>query len=147
VSNAIAGFRFVVRFFFLTSFSPSGENLVPKPRLRLARERYIPFLENSAKKDICIPKIGIFDFLNIKVMAKNTSILLGDHFESFISDEISSGRFSSASEVVRTALRLLELEEQKIKKFREEIEIGEKSGMVSNFDPEAHLANLHKKHL
>jgi antitoxin ParD1/3/4 len=80
-------------------------------------------------------------------MAKNTSILLGDHFENFISDEISSGRFSSASEVVRTALRLLELEEQKIKKFRDEIEIGEKSEMVSNFDPEAHLANLHKKHL
>jgi antitoxin ParD1/3/4 len=42
---------------------------------------------------------------------------------------------------------LLELEEQKIKKFREEIEIGEKSGMVSNFDSEAHLANLHKKYL
>ena len=80
-------------------------------------------------------------------MAKNTSILLGDHFENFISDEISSGRFSSASEVVRTALRLLELEEQKLKKFKEEIEIGEKSGMISNFDPEAHLASLHKKHL
>ena len=80
-------------------------------------------------------------------MAKNTSILLGDYFESFISNEISSGRFSSASEVVRTALRLLELEEQKIKKFRDEIEIGEKSVMVSNFDPEVHLANLHKKYL
>ena len=80
-------------------------------------------------------------------MAKNTSILLGDYFESFISEEISSGRFSSASEVVRTALRLLELEEQKIKKFRDEIEIGEKSVMVSNFDPEVHLANLHKKYL
>ena len=80
-------------------------------------------------------------------MAKNTSILLGDHFENFINDEISSGRFSSVSEVVRTALRLLELEEQKMKKFREEIEIGEKSGMVSNFNPETHLANLHKKHL
>jgi antitoxin ParD1/3/4 len=80
-------------------------------------------------------------------MAKNTSILLGYHFESFVNNEISSGRFSSASEVVRAALRLLELEEQKIKKFREVIEIGEKSGMVSNFDPEAHLASLHKKHL
>ena len=80
-------------------------------------------------------------------MDKNTSILLGDHFESFINEEIASGRFSSASEVVRSALRLLELEEQKIKQLRREIEIGEESGMVSNFDPEAHLANLHKKHL
>lgn len=80
-------------------------------------------------------------------MAKNTSILLGDYFESFISEEIASGRFSSASEVIRTALRLLEIEEQKIKQLRREIEIGEESGMVSNFDPEAHLASLHKKHL
>ncbi|KGO86678.1 type II toxin-antitoxin system ParD family antitoxin [Flavobacterium suncheonense] len=80
-------------------------------------------------------------------MAKNTSILLGNHFENFINEEIASGRFSSASEVIRTALRLLELEEEKIKQLRREIEIGEKSGMVSNFDPEAHLASLHKKYL
>jgi antitoxin ParD1/3/4 len=80
-------------------------------------------------------------------MAKNTSILLGDHFENFISEEISSGRFSSASEVIRTALRLLEIEEQKIKQFRKEIQIGIDSGMVENFDPEAHLASLHKKYL
>ncbi len=69
------------------------------------------------------------------------------HFENFINEEIASGRFSSASEVIRTALRLLELEEEKIKQLRREIEIGEKSGMVSNFDPEAHLASLHKKYL
>ena len=80
-------------------------------------------------------------------MAKNTSILLGNHFENFINEEIASGRFSSASEVIRTALRLLELEEEKIKQLRREIEIGEKSGMVSNFDPEAHLASLHEKYL
>lgn len=80
-------------------------------------------------------------------MAKNTSILLGNHFESFISAEIASGRFSSASEVIRTALRLLEMEEQKMKQLRHEIEIGEESEMVSNFDPEAHLASLHKKYL
>ncbi len=80
-------------------------------------------------------------------MAKNTSILLGDHFEKFIGEEVASGRFSSASEVVRSALRLLELEEQKIKKLRHEIETGEQSGMISDFDPEAHLASLHKKYL
>lgn len=80
-------------------------------------------------------------------MAKNTSILLGIHFEEFISEEIASGRFSSASEVIRTALRLLEIEEQKVKQLRYEIELGEKSGMVSNFDSEAHLAKLQKKHL
>jgi len=43
-------------------------------------------------------------------MGRNTSILLGDHFEEFISKEVSSGKYSSASEVVRTALRLLEAE-------------------------------------
>jgi antitoxin ParD1/3/4 len=80
-------------------------------------------------------------------MGKNTSILLGDYFENFIHEKVSSGRFNSASEVIRTALRLLELEEEKVKKLREEIEIGEKSGMVSNFDSENHLANLHKKYL
>jgi antitoxin ParD1/3/4 len=79
-------------------------------------------------------------------MAKNTSVLLGDHFENFINEELASGRFSSASEVVRSALRLLEIEEQKVKQLRHEIELGIKSGMVSNFDPEAHLASLHKKH-
>ena len=79
-------------------------------------------------------------------MAKNTSVLIGDHFEKFISEEVSSGRFSSASEVVRSALRLLELEEEKIKRFRQEIEIGEKSDMISNFDSEAHLVRLHKKY-
>ena len=44
-------------------------------------------------------------------MAKNTSILLGDHFDNFINYQIQSGRFSSASEVVRAALRLFEDEE------------------------------------
>ena len=80
-------------------------------------------------------------------MAKNTSILLGSHFEEFISNEVASGRYNSASEVVRSALRLLEIEEQKIKHLRYELEIGEQSGMVSDFDSEAHLEYLRKKHL
>jgi len=80
-------------------------------------------------------------------MGKNTSISLGDHFEDFIKNEISTGRYSSASEVVRTALRLLETEEKKIKALRLALEQGENSQMVEDFDPDAHLEALHRKHL
>ena len=80
-------------------------------------------------------------------MGKNTSISLGDHFESFIQNEISTGRYSSASEVVRTALRLLETEERKIKALRLALEEGENSPMVEDFDPNTHLEALHRKHL
>lgn len=46
-------------------------------------------------------------------MGKNTSISLGNHFEEFINEELKSGRYNSASEVIRSALRLLEHEEKK----------------------------------
>lgn len=42
-----------------------------------------------------------------------TSLSLGEHWEVFIRNEIASGRYGSASEVVRDALR--ELEERKDK--------------------------------
>lgn len=80
-------------------------------------------------------------------MGKNTSISLGDHFENFIQNEISTGRYSSASEVVRSALRLLEAEEKKIKALRVALEEGENSQIVEDFDPVAHLESLHRKHL
>ncbi|MEG0852006.1 MAG: type II toxin-antitoxin system ParD family antitoxin, partial [Flavobacterium sp.] len=46
-------------------------------------------------------------------MGKNTSISLGNHFENFIENSLSEGRFKNASEVVRAGLRLLEEEENK----------------------------------
>ena len=79
-------------------------------------------------------------------MAKNTSIVLGDHFDSFINEELASGRFSSVSEVIRKALRLLETEEQKVKKLRTELDAGENSKMVYDFNHETHLAPLRSKH-
>ncbi|THD68865.1 type II toxin-antitoxin system ParD family antitoxin [Robertkochia marina] len=78
-------------------------------------------------------------------MGKNTSISLGDHFEAFIKEEIKSGRYSSASEVIRSALRLLEREEKKESELIKALEIGEESGFIENFDPAAHLKRLHSR--
>ena len=75
-------------------------------------------------------------------MAHNTSVLLGDHFEKFISNEVSSGKYTSASEVIRTALRLLEAEEQKKQILNEALRIGERSGFEKNFDAKSHLKKL-----
>ena len=80
-------------------------------------------------------------------MAKNTSILLGDHFDTFINDQIQSGRFSSASEVVRAALRLFEQEENQKKTLISELKRGEKSGVLKNFDRRKFIKSLHSKHL
>lgn len=61
-------------------------------------------------------------------MPKNTSITLGEHFDSFIAQQIHEGRYSSASEVVRAGLRLLEDNEQKIATLRHLLKEGEDSG-------------------
>ena len=63
-------------------------------------------------------------------MQKNTSVTLGKHFEKFISQQIKNGRFSSASEVIRAALRLLEEREVKLNALRQALREGEKSGFV-----------------
>jgi antitoxin ParD1/3/4 len=63
-------------------------------------------------------------------MAKNTSITLGDHFEGFIAAQVESGRFSSASEVVRAALRQFENTEAKLQRLRKALEVGEQSGIA-----------------
>jgi antitoxin ParD1/3/4 len=61
-------------------------------------------------------------------MAKNTSIVLGDHFDQFIANQLSVGRYGSASEVVRQGLRLLEEHEQKYAAIRQALIAGEDSG-------------------
>jgi antitoxin ParD1/3/4 len=80
-------------------------------------------------------------------MAKNTSILLGEHYEEYISLKVSSGKYNSASEVIRTALRLLELEESKTKDLNKALVQGEKSGIEKEFDSTANLKKLHNKYL
>lgn len=80
-------------------------------------------------------------------MAKNTSILLGDYFESFINQKIKSGQYSSASEVVRAALRMFEHEETKKDELIKELKKGEKSGFITDFDRNSFLRDIHNKYV
>ena len=61
-----------------------------------------------------------------------SSYAIGSHFESLIKQKIESGRYSSASEVVRDALRLFEeheeLRETQIKNLRQQLQEGKESG-------------------
>ena len=74
-------------------------------------------------------------------MAKNTSVTLGDHFESFITGQIQSGRYGSASEVIRSALRLLENQEAKLQTLRHLLVDGEQSG-DSDYDLDSFITEL-----
>lgn len=72
-------------------------------------------------------------------MGRNTSVSLGDYFEDFVDSKVSEGRFKNASEVIRTGLRLLEQEENKIQMLKNAIEEGISSGIAHDFNPEKHL--------
>jgi len=47
-----------------------------------------------------------------------TSFSMGEHWEVFIKNEIASGRYGSASEVVQDALRTLEARQSKLAALR-----------------------------
>ena len=90
---------------------------------------------------LCYILVNIGKHLVRSAMAKNTSISLGVHFEAFISDQIATGRYGSASEVVRAALRAFEDVEFKREKLRAALIEGEKSGFT-DYSYEALIAEL-----
>lgn len=73
---------------------------------------------------------------------KNTSISLGNHFNQFVSSQVSAGRYKNVSEVIRAGLRLLEDEESKIIALRAAIQKGLDSPRVENFDFDKNLKRL-----
>ncbi len=66
-------------------------------------------------------------------MAKTTSISLGDHFTGFIETQVESGRFGSASEVVRAGLRSLEEQATRHQALQKAITDGLNSGVAEGF--------------
>ena len=60
-----------------------------------------------------------------------SSFILGSHFENFIKQQVHSGRYASASEVVRDSQRLLEeqdaLRQARLDGLRAEIDFGTNS--------------------
>ena len=63
-------------------------------------------------------------------MPTNTSVTIGNHYETFIAQQLKEGRYGSASEVVRAGLRLLEEHEGRVQQLRAALIEGEKSGFV-----------------
>lgn len=61
-----------------------------------------------------------------------SSYAIGNYFEGFIKQQLESGRYASASEIVREALRLLEEREEQraiqLEKIRLQLQAGVDSG-------------------
>ena len=78
-------------------------------------------------------------------MSRNTSVILGEHFDEFIKSEIKAGRYRSASEIIRSGLRLLEDEKIKIFAINEALIVGENSGEEKEFDNEKFKLKMRNK--
>ena len=74
------------------------------------------------------------------LVGKNTSFSLDEHYSAFIDREVVAGRYRSASDVVRSASRLLEDRETQLRTLREALEAGERGCPSTPFDFDAFLA-------
>lgn len=75
-----------------------------------------------------------------------TSLSLGEHWEVFIKNEISSGRYGSASEVVRDALRSMEERKSKLEALRTHLSEGANQAnngdFIDNFSMDSLINDL-----
>ncbi len=74
----------------------------------------------------------------------NTSLSLGEHWEKFIKLEINSGRYGSASEVVRDALRNLEEKKSKLTALQAHLAVGSIQAANKDFVKQSPQDILHE---
>ena len=67
-------------------------------------------------------------------MSRETSFILGEYFDQLIEAEITSGRYKTASEVVRDALRLFEQKQTAIQRLSDAVDQGFVSGFIDELD-------------
>jgi antitoxin ParD1/3/4 len=80
-------------------------------------------------------------------MTKTQTLSLGQYWNHFIAEELKLGRYSSASEVVRDALRLLEEKDanSKLEALRSALMEGEESGDAGKLNMEEIKKSAQKK--
>jgi antitoxin ParD1/3/4 len=76
-------------------------------------------------------------------MAKSTSVNLSDHFCNFIAAQVDTGRYGSASEVVRAGLRILEQREARLQALKDALRDGLDSGIAEDFEFDQWLEQRH----
>ena len=78
-------------------------------------------------------------------MGKNTSVILGNHYEKFVGTQVGSGKYGSASEVIRAGLRLLEERETAVSTLQAALIEGENSGLSTRSPDEIISAVIEKR--
>ncbi len=63
-----------------------------------------------------------------------TSFSLGEHWEVFIRNEVATGRYGSASEVIRAGLRVLEERRSKLEALRAHLAEGAEQARRGEFE-------------
>ena len=71
-----------------------------------------------------------------------TNLSLGEHWEVFIKNEIASGRYGSASEVVRDALRGMEERKSKLEALRAHLSEGASQARSGEFVQDYSIDNI-----
>ncbi|MEW9918427.1 type II toxin-antitoxin system ParD family antitoxin [Marimonas sp. MJW-29] len=71
-----------------------------------------------------------------------TSFSLGPHWDEFIKQQVATGRYGSASEVVREALRRMEDEAQKLQALRDHLAEGQRQAEAVAFVEDFSIENV-----